>query len=303
MRHRVSLRQVEGFLLASDLLSFSRAAEAMHITQSAFSQLIRELESNLGAQLFDRTTRRVRLTAAGEAMYLKTKRGLDAIDDACDEAQAIARIDRGHIRVGALSSLSIGIVTRTLARLRDNFPGISVSMREDFNDVLVDLVAAGDTDLSVCSEVSPRLGLAFEHLFDDELMMVIERTRPLASAGVIDWAALAEEPLVLTARRTATREHVEAALALHGISKPAEYEVASTPTALAMVRAGFGSAFISRVALQDLDTRGLKAVRMREPAMRRMGIYRRIDRTPSPASIKFAQLLKVEVDRTVPRLK
>lgn len=302
MRHRVSLRQIEGFLLASALLSFSRAAQAMHITQSAFSQLIRELETSLGVQLFDRTTRRVQLTAAGEAMHQKVKRGVESIDDACDEALAVARVDRGHIRVGTLASLAVGVVTRTLARLRDDFPGITVSMREDFNDALVDLVAAGETDLGVCSEVRPRPGLDFEFLFEDELMIVIKRGSPLAAHAVVDWAQLADASLVLTARRTATREHVEANLAAHGIAKPVEYEVASTATALAMVRAGFGSAFISRAALEELDVSGLKATHMRDPATRRMGIYRRADLAPSPASAKFSEVLKVEAQRTARRL-
>ena len=302
MRHRVSIRQIEGFLLASELLSFSRASEEMHITQSAFSQLIRELESQLGVQLFDRTTRRVHLTTAGEAMQLKMKRGLDAIDDACDEAQAIARVDRGHIRLGSLSSLAIGIVTRTLAHVRSEFPGISVSLREDANDRLVDLVAAGDTDLAVCTEISSAPALTFDPMFEDELVMVMRRGNPLGRSRIISWEQLHDEPLVLTARGTSTRESVAAALNRHGIGKPAEYEVASMPTSIALVRAGFGSTFISRVALLDLDTRGLRTTRMRDPALRRMGIYYRSDRKPSPAALKFTELLKLEAEATLRRL-
>lgn len=302
MRHRFSMSQIEGFVLASDLLSFSRAAQAMHISQSAFSQLIGKLEKGLGVQLFDRTTRQVQLTAAGEAMQQKMRRGLDAIDDAFEEAQAVARIDRGHIRVGTLSSLAVGIITRTLTQLRHNFPGVTVSMREDFNDALVDLVAAGEADLAVCSEVSSGLGLSFEFLFEDELLLVAKQGTRLARSKVVDWSELAEEPLVLTARRTATRQHVAAALAAHGISKPIEHEVASTPTALAMVRAGFGSAFVSSVALDQLDLHGLKVARLRQPAMRRMGIYRRTGRPPSPACAKFEEVLRIEAARAALRL-
>ena len=303
MRHRVSIRQIEGFLLASAHLSFSRASEELHITQSAFSQLIRELESQLGVQLFDRTTRRVHLTAAAEAMQLKMKRGMDAIDDACDEAQAVARVDRGHIRLGSLSSLAIGIVTRTLAHVRTEFPGITVSLREDANDRLVDLVAAGDTDLSVCTEVGSAPGLVFDPMFDDELVMVMQQDNPLGKARRISWDQLQDEPLVLTARGTSTRESVAAALTRHGIDKPAEYEVASMPTSISLVRAGFGSTFISRVALLDTDRKGLKAVRMKNPALRRMGIYRRSDRTASPAVLKFIEFLKLEAAGTVGRLR
>ena len=303
MRNRVSIRQIEGFLLASEQLSFSRASEEMHITQSAFSQLIRELESQLGVQLFDRTTRRVHLTAAGEAMRLKMQRGLHAIDDACDEARAIARVDRGHIRVASLSSLAIGIITRTLAHVRTEFPGITVSLREDANDRLVDLVASGDTDLSICTKIRSAPGLVFDPLFDDELVMVMKQENPLAKSRQIAWEQLRDERLVLTARGTSTRESVAAALTRHGIDKPAEYEVASMPTSISLVRAGFGSTFISRVALLDTDRKSLKAVRMQSPALRRMGIYRRSDRTASPAILKFIELLKLEVAETLSRLR
>ena len=206
---------------------------------------------------------------------------------------------RLDVVVVSLSSLSIGIVTRTLAHLRSDFPGITVSMREDFNDALVDLVASGDTDLTVCSEIGGTQGLSFDYLFDDELVIVMRRDHPLARHKTLRWPQLADEALVLTARGTATRLHVENALAAHGIGKPLDYEVASTPTALAMVRAGFGSTFVSRVALLDLDITGMRTARFDNPPLRRMGIYRRSDRTPSPASMKFAELLRVETGRTL----
>ena len=301
--HSISMRQIEGFLLASELLSFSRASEAMHITQSAFSQLIRELESQLGVQLFDRTTRRVHLTAAGDAMQAKMKRGLESIHDACDEAQAVARVDRGQIRVSSLASIAIGIVTRTLGHLRSEFPGISVTLREGANDAVVNFAATGDTDIAVCTEIASAPGLAFEQLFEDEMVMVMKRDHPLAKHRTVSWDQLAGLPLVLTARGTSTRDSVSACLARHGISRPAEVEVASMPTQIALVRAGFGSTFVSRVALLDLDMDGLKVARMRDPAVRRMGIYHRQERTLAPAVLKFMELLRLEVAATLRRME
>ena len=133
--------------------------------------------------------------------------------------------------------------------------------------------------------------------------MVMQQDNPLAKSRQIAWEQLQDEPLVLTARGTSTRESVAAALTRHGIDKPAEYEVASMPTSISLVRAGFGSTFISRVALLDTDRKGLKAVRMQRPALRRMGIYRRSDRTASPAMLKFIELLKLEVAETLSRLR
>ena len=304
MRHRVSLRQIEGFIAAGDLRSFRQASEALHVTQSAFSQMVRELESNVGVRLFDRTTRRVDLTPAGEAMHRKIKAGIEAIDDACDEARAVARLETGHLRIGTLSSVATGIVTRTLGQLRKRFPGIAVSMREDFNGILIEHVASGETDLSVCAQsATASADLMFEELFKDELLVVMRDDHPRARARAITWTALAGESLVMTMKHTSTREHVAASLAAHGIAKAPEIEVASMATALAMVRVGFGVTFVSRVALADLALNGLVARRMHDPALRRLGIYRRRGRTPSPASEKFAELLRAEAHRSVKMLR
>lgn len=299
MKDNVTFRQIEGFLLAGELLSFSRAAEVMHITQSAFSQLVRELESVLGVRLFDRTTRRIALTDAGVILHAKMKRGMLEIQDACGEARAIARVEHGHITVGTLASLAVGVVTRALGDLRKSFPGVKVSMREDYNGPLLDRVAQGEVDFAVCAHSSAATGLHFEHLFDDELVAVMSHADPKAGVAVLRWSALREESLVMLVRDSSTHEQIAAALAANRITRQADYEVANMFTALSMVRAGFGVTFIPAMVLGDVNMAGLAWKRLRRPApMRRIGICRRGDRTASPAVAKFEELLRVEVKRT-----
>jgi LysR family carnitine catabolism transcriptional activator len=298
MKNNVTLRQIEGFLLAGELLSFSRAAEALHITQSAFSQLVRELEAALGVRLFDRTTRRIALTEAGVILHAKMKRGVVAIDDACEEARAIARVEHGHITVGTLASLAVGVVTRALGELRKSFPGVKVSMREDYNGPLLERVAQGEVDFAVCAHSSSVGGLHFEHLFDDELVAVMSRTDPKADVAVLRWSALKDESLVMLVRDSSTHEQIATALAANRISREADYEVANMFTALSMVRAGFGVTFIPAMVLGDVNMAGLAWKRLQRPApTRRIGICRRGDRTASPAAAKFEDLLRAEVKR------
>lgn len=298
MKSNVTLRQIEGFLLAGERLSFSRAAQAMHITQSAFSQLVRELESSLGVRLFDRTTRRIALTDAGVILHAKMKRGLVEIDDACEEARAIARVEHGHITVGTLASLAIGVVTRTLGGLRNSFPGVKVSMREDYNGPLLDRVTQGEVDFAVCAESRAAAGLQFEHLFDDELVAVMKQTDPKAAPPRLRWSALRDESLVMLVRDSSTHEQISAALAANHISREADYEVANMFTALSMVRAGFGTTFIPAMVLAEVNMDGLAWKRLQRPVpTRRIGICRRGDRTASPAAAKFEELLRAEVAR------
>jgi DNA-binding transcriptional LysR family regulator len=304
MRNNVTLRQIEGFLLAGEMLSFSRAAEALHITQSAFSQLVRELEGALGVRLFDRTTRRIALTDAGVILHAKMKRGVVEIDDACEEARAIARVEHGHITVGTLGSLAVGVVTRALGDLRKSYPGVKVSMREDYNGPLLERVAQGEVDFAVCAYSSAASGLHFEHLYDDELVAVMSRADPMAEVAAMRWSALKDASLVMLVRDSSTYEQVAVALAANRITREPDYEVANMFTALSMVRAGFGVTFIPAMVLGDVNMAGLAWKRLQRPVpTRHIGICRRGDRTASPAAARFEDLLRAEVQRTRARTR
>jgi LysR family carnitine catabolism transcriptional activator len=302
VRNNITLRQIDGFLLAGELLSFSRAAEAMHISQSAFSQLVRELEASLELRLFDRTTRRIALTDAGAVLLRKMKRGVVEIHDACEEARAIARVEHGHITLGTLASLAVGVVTRAVGGLRKSYPGIKVSMREDYNGALLERVAQGEVDFAVCAHSDAAEGLGFEHLFDDELVAVMRQGDNRIGDRPLRWSTLKDESLVMTVRQSSTREQVSAALASHDITREADYEVANMFTALSMVRAGLGVTFIPVLVLAEVNMKGLGWARMAKPApVRRIGICRRSDRTASPAALKFEEVLRGEVDKALRR--
>lgn len=296
MRHDVTLRQIHGFLSAAEFLSFSRAAEAMHITQSAFSQMIRELESSLGVRLFDRTTRRVALTEAGSLLHRKLRRGVTEIDDACRDAQAIARVEHGQVTVGSLASLAIGVVTQALGALRRAYPGIKVGLREDVNGALVQRCVDGEVDLAVCAQSEEGRDLLFEKLFDDELVAVFRSDDPLAQNKEASWAALTTVPFVLTVQQSNSREQVLGALASHGIRREVNFDVVNMFTALAMVREGFGVTFIPTLAVAQSNMLSLTWRRMPAPRpVRAIGIYRRLDRGMSPAAEKFVELLRQQV--------
>ncbi|OZI34744.1 hypothetical protein CAL29_14840 [Bordetella genomosp. 10] len=292
----VSLRQIEAFLVAAEKLSFSRAAEAMSVTQSAFSQLIRELESKLDVRLFDRTTRRVRLTEPGQVLLRKMKRGVAEIDDACEEARAIARAEHGHLSVAALPSLAIGIVMRTLQALHRAHPQVTFDIREDFNGALLQRVTAGDADFAVCAHSAMAADLDFEWLFDDELVAVMAKSQARGLPGVLPWSAMHDRPLIMTLNTSSTREQVSAALARNRVRTPHGYDVANMFTALSMARAGFGVTFLPVRALCEVDMKGLAWLPMAPPApFRPIGICRRRDRTPSPVTLKFEALLREQV--------
>jgi len=296
---QITLRQIHGFLKAAELLSFSRAAEAMHVTQSAFSQLIREMESSLDLRLFDRTTRSIRLTEAGALLERKLKRGVEEIDSACIQARALARVEHGHITVGCLPSLAIGVVVRSLGAMRRAHPGVTVALREDHNGGLMEGVARGELDFAVCARTEEAEGLCFDPLFDDELVAMLNENDPLALERHLQWRMLAQVPLILTTvPHSSSRELVMAALGVPGRSRAIDYDVVNMFTALAMVREGLGVAFLPATAVAHHDVRRLVWRKLRSPTLKRpICICRRPDVSLSPAAQAFESLLRHEVSK------
>jgi DNA-binding transcriptional LysR family regulator len=288
---RIKLRQVEGFLAAADSLSFSRAAERIGMTQPAFSQLIRDLEAALDVKLFDRSTRRVRITDIGMQLREQMRRGLLEIDNACNNARAITRLRQGQLSLAVLPSLAFGLVNETLASFHDSYPEVNLRLREARTPYIADLVRNFEVDLAVCSRFDAHESLVLERLFDDELVAVLPRGHALTRRRTLQWRLLEQEPLIgLQAQADLIRD----GFAQNGIDKHAAHEVLNTVTALSMARAGFGVTIVPLIALPELNLRGLVHRPLRGPRpMREICICRHVDHALSPAAERFRQMLRL----------
>jgi DNA-binding transcriptional LysR family regulator len=287
---RIKLRQVEGFLAAADSLSFSRAAERIGMTQPAFSQLIRDLETALDVKLFDRSTRRVRITDVGMQLREQMRRGLLEIDNACNNARAITRLKQGQLSLAVLPSLALGLVNDTLAGFHDSYPEVQLRLREARTPHIAELLLNYDVDLAVCARLDPHESLVIERLFDDELVAVLPRGHALSRRRVLQWRQIADDPLIgLQAQADLIRD----GFAQNGIDKRAAHEVLNTVTALSMTRAGFGVTIVPMIALPELNLRGLVYRPLGEPRpTREVCLIRHVDHALSPAAERFRQMLR-----------
>ncbi|MES2186556.1 MAG: LysR family transcriptional regulator [Pseudomonadota bacterium] len=287
---RIKLRQIEGFLAAADTLSFSRAADRIGMTQPAFSQLVRELEEALGVRLFERTTRQVRITETGALLRDQMRRGLQEIDNACRDALAFNRVERGQLALAALPSLAVCLVADALAAYRRAYPGIQVWLHERHGPDAVAMVARHEVDVAVCAGEPTLPGLVFEHLFDDRLVAVLPQDHALAAQARLGWNQLAGEPMILLA---AQAEVVRGAFVRNRIDKQFECEVLNSVTALAMARAGFGLTVVPQVALPDLNMQGLVWRPLHGPdPVRAIGLCHDESRPLSPAAELFRQQMR-----------
>ncbi len=286
------LRQLHGFRSAAKHRSFTLAARELAMTQSAFSQMIHELESALGVRLFERTTRSVTLTDAGRRLRPMIERPLDDLDDAFRNLRDIAAGRQGSIVFASLPSVAFGFVTLVLARYKSRHQAITVRLIEDQNLNIIERVLDKEVDFGISTLSGLRPELSFRELLHDEMLAVLPMRHALAQRKRITWRDLAPETLATLPRQSSVREMIDTGFAANGIVHEPTYEVVNMVTALGMVRAGLGITILPNIALMELSMKGLLARRIEEPRpARRIGIITRTDRTLAPAAAAYVEML------------
>src|SRR4051812_23779186 len=145
----VTFRQLQAFAAVAAAGSFTRAAERLHVTQSAVSVLIRELEADLGIRLFDRTTRRVEITEAGIDFRAGAEKLIADMEHAVRHTHDLVERKRGRITVAAPPLLAAAFLPRTIQAFQRAYPGIRVALIDVPTDQIVSRVKSGEADLGV----------------------------------------------------------------------------------------------------------------------------------------------------------
>jgi DNA-binding transcriptional LysR family regulator len=197
------LSQLRGFIAVAEELSFTRAAERLHMTQPALSRAIRRLEEDVGVALFERTSRNVALTPAGGALLGHARSALFQVDRGVSAARRAAREEARTLRVGFTGSLANRVVPQAAHRFAEQRPGVTLDLSEAPPAELRAGLANGSLDVAALYTVDPRWyeadGFAVETLGTDRAYAVLPADHALAGRPSIALRALASEPWIVVA--------------------------------------------------------------------------------------------------------
>lgn len=244
----MELRQLEHFLAVADTAGFTAAARRLHVVQSTVSVSVRALERELGARLFERTTRHVRLTPAGEVLRVEAARTLDAAAAAREAVSAVVEGRRGRVRLGLMHSLLGPDLAAALAGFRADLPLVRLEVSTDpaGSDGLVAAVAQGPLDLAIASR--PRTdaeGVRTYLLSREAMRLAVPPGHPLAGRGVVALADLVGQPFVDVPLGWGSRARVDQAFAAAGLDRSVVVQVGDVATVLQLVDAGTGVALLA----------------------------------------------------------
>ena len=238
----IELRHLRYFVAVAEELHFGRAARRLNMAQPPLSQQIRRLEGMLNCTLFLRTSRQVRLTAAGVELLERSRQTLHKIDNDCMAVGRIGLGQAGTLRVGFTGSSVLTPLPRMLGRYRRRFPEVDLQLRERFTEGLVQDLRNGTIDVGFLRDAGPVDDLHVEPVITEPFVAVVSKGHPLAEHRSISARSLRDEPFVLFARSygdVAWRRTV-AVCEEHGYLPKVVQEAPQWLTILSLVGAGLG---------------------------------------------------------------
>jgi DNA-binding transcriptional LysR family regulator len=287
----MDVRQLEYFVAVAEELSFTRAAARCHVVQSALSYQIARLEREHGVALFERTSRSVRLAAAGELLLPRAHAVLDELAAARVELAELAGVIAGRLRLGMIGNTgqAAPVVDAALTAFHRRHPAVEIAISDTGSARMAEQVRAGELDMAFVGLLADQVPSDLVHrLLADEPLVVITPDGPDGSA---DLAALAAGNAFVEMRaESGLRRQVDAAFVRAGVERRIAFELSTSEAVVRFVRLGFGPAVVPRSAVASVS--GLVVQELADPEARHPIALVHRDPAPSaPSARAFLALL------------
>lgn len=287
-----TLRQMRAFVALAKTGNFTLAAQYLHLSQSALSGLIKELEQTLGAKVVDRSTRKISLTEIGRELYPLFSQIIDDLDGALANIEAHTRLKKGTVRIAAPQLMSCTLLPRAIAAWQARYPEVQVRLADSSVESVAARVLSGEADVGIGPERDSAPQLEARELFEMPFALVYPQGHPLEKRKRVTWDDLSAYPFISLQGQFTERLLADMHDGLREATLKPAFEVTYMTTALAMVSAGLGIAVCLPYAAPLVELYRLNMRTLGEPEItRRFFVYTRAQRSLSPAAGQFIEFL------------
>ncbi|MBA2678777.1 MAG: LysR family transcriptional regulator [Ktedonobacteraceae bacterium] len=298
----MELRHLRYFVVVARKRHFTHAAEELFIAQPALSQQIQALELELGVKLFERTSRQVRLTPAGEAFLIHAERILEEVEQMKDEMQEFMGLIRGRVKLGLLQSLGAFRVPALLGRFSVQYPGIEMILQEGVTEHLLEQLRIGQLDIALTHSIGdifpltlPDSQMITETLLSEELVLVAGPHHRLAHVESIAAGELKDEAFILFKPGSGLRQAAIHLSTIGGFAPRILYESGDVGTIRALVAEGLGISVLPQ-SIVDSPGSEVTIIKVAPPLPARTVLlvwHKRIEH--SPAASTFLNFLHEDI--------
>ncbi|MGK3138656.1 transcriptional regulator CynR [Pantoea trifolii] len=282
-------RHIRYFQAVAEHLSFTKAAAALHVSQPALSQLVKQLEEELGVQLFDRTGRTTRLTDAGDAYLQYVRRAAQELQEAKRAIHDVRDMSRGSLRLAMTPTFTTYLIGPLVGAFHSLYPDITLNVREISQESIEEQLLAGELDIGIAFGKVSSPDIEAIPLLDETLALVVSTGHRLAEEKSVGLNTLNAESLVLLSKEFATRDQIDGYCRQHGIHPKVLMEADALGAVIEIVRSTSLSTLLpakTAVARDNLVAIALEPERLTRTAV----LMRRRDAYQSYAARVFIEL-------------
>lgn len=281
----MSLVKYEILTKVAEVASFTKAADALGLTQSAVSHAVSSLEKEFGFALIHRSRAGVTLTSEGDTMLRAMRHVLDAQELLQQEAAHILGVTRGKVRIGVISSISSNWMPEIIRIMDNQFPGIQVELREGDYYEIEQWLLSGEVEVGFLNGQKSEQFL-FTELQQDPLLCIVSDKSPLFNKSVIDIIELEDMPFIMTSYKGTN--DVKVILEQYHVKPNIRFELSEEVGIISMISHHLGISILPKLVINTLPPT-LKAIPLKQGGYRTIGIA--MKHHASPVTKKFAEIL------------
>lgn len=289
-----SLRQLRVFVTVAQARSFSRAGEMIGLSQSAVSHSVKELETQTGVKLLDRTTREVVLTEAGQQLAARLERLLDELNSTLRDVGRLGQQLSGTVRVAASQTISAHLIPQCIAEGNLRYPDIDFVLHDRPQQWVLESIRQGEVDFGIVIDPGPVSDLVSEVVLSEPFLLLCRDDDPLALLPQVGWQSLQGANLVLQDYASGSRPLIDAALAAQGVQATIVQEIGHPATLFPMVEAGIGISVLPALALPLPQGSRLVVKRFTPAIERQLMLVRRKNRSLSGAAQAIWEVVRIQ---------
>ena len=243
-----TFKQLRYLIALGEYMHFGKAAEACFVSQSAFSVAIRELESTLGVQLFDRTNKRVTITAMGQEIIVQARLVVRDLEALVDMTGVSNEPFSGKLRLGIIPTISPFLLPKILPQLRSHFPRLQLFLQEDTTQRVYEKLMSGALDLILIAFPYELRNVEKMTLFKDPFLLAYKKGSKFIEAQKVTADHLESESILLLEDGHCLREHALSACKIRNLNKVSHFAASSLLTLFEMVEADLGVTYLPEMA-------------------------------------------------------
>lgn len=290
--HQIEFKDLVIFVKIAETGNFHEAAEATFLSQPALSRRMQKLENVLGAALFERTTRKTKLTSVGREFLPKARRMLEEFELSVLGIKDMASQQKGSITIACIPTAAFYFLPSVIKPFNEKYPGIRIRILDESANQGLESVIQGDADFGINMAIAQHSEVSFTPLIDDPFVVCMRQDHPLTALKEVTWKDLENYKLISVSRTSGNRLLLDKSIARDQVNLNSFYEVQHLSTSLGLVETGLGLSIVPRLAM-PMGTNSALTYRplAGEQIDRSIGLIKRTSTPVSPSADLFIRIL------------